>query len=78
MSDNAYCKKHYIRYCPELSKNCPYCRIAELERIVGEDAVRITAFQRREAELQTKLDIMEQSYSEGIPYMYFKSVQEQK
>jgi len=31
MSDNAHCKKHFINYCPELSKVCPYCRIAELK-----------------------------------------------
>jgi hypothetical protein len=30
MSD-AYCKKHLITYCHELSKDCPYCRITELE-----------------------------------------------
>ena len=34
MSDNAHCKKHFINYCPELSKVCPYCRIAELEATI--------------------------------------------
>jgi hypothetical protein len=28
---DAYCKKHFISFCPDLSVDCPYCRIAELE-----------------------------------------------
>jgi len=35
---------------------CLHCRIAELENIVGLDAVRIKAFERREAKLQAQLD----------------------
>ena len=32
MSELAYCKTHYISYCPELSATCPYCRIEKLEQ----------------------------------------------
>jgi len=31
MLSDAYCKRHYISYCPDLSTDCPYCRIAQLE-----------------------------------------------
>ena len=29
--DDAYCKKHFIGYCPDLSKVSPYCRIEQLQ-----------------------------------------------
>ena len=34
MSESGYCPKHFISYSPDLSRDCPYCRIAELEATI--------------------------------------------
>lgn len=33
---DAYCNKHFIGYCPELSKGCPYCEVARLKDAIRE------------------------------------------
>ena len=49
VSDNAHCKKHFINYCPELSKECPYCRIAE-----SQSALNYSIVARQELEAKVK------------------------
>ena len=64
MSD-AYCKEHYISYCPELSKTCPYCRIKELEARL-DNPVLLSDWQKMEKrikELEARLDAVQKDFA---------------
>jgi hypothetical protein len=58
MSD-AYCRKHFIRYCPDLSKVCPYCRIAELKEANDALGGLIVDKIERIAELRGQIKVIE-------------------
>jgi len=39
--NNAYCEKHFIGYCPELSATCPYCEVEWLKKAIKDTIERM-------------------------------------